>query len=156
MALNSTNGTIRPTGTGPGCGVYASNFFLYGSLRLGQASYKAFRLADRCTYLGPAKLPQARLYRLGWFPGVKLGYPGSEVVGDLFSTTDPELVDALDGYEGYHPGFLAESLYIRRLETVVSAPGKILAWLYEYNGNPNPENYIESGDWLSGTIIQRG
>jgi len=82
------------------------------------------------------------LYKLGWFPGVKLDLEaesGSFVTCEVVEVDDEEL-KRLDVYEGYHMDCLDNSLFIRT---------PILdGFIYEFNGRVEPHDIIESGDWL--------
>jgi gamma-glutamylcyclotransferase (GGCT)/AIG2-like uncharacterized protein YtfP len=103
--------------------------YVYGTLRPGEPR--------------TVQIP-GKLYDLGWYPGIILG-------GDSFVTCEKievEDLDAVDSYEGYHPKFTVDSLYIRR---------PILdGWVYEYNQEFNPQRLVACGDWLIYTQKERG
>ncbi len=98
--------------------------YVYGTLRPGT---------------GPVEYVEGRMFNLGWFPGVVLGMPG------LVACERVEVDDLtpLDLYEGYDPSDLSSSLYIRRAYKD--------GWIYEYNGDFNPDSLVTSGDWLQHT-----
>lgn len=117
---------------------------VYGTLRKGQGANGYFK--DRAKYLGKSRI-SAKLYRLGWYPGIKLGgerrfiSEGPTVVVDLYEIEDERLPAMLDGYEGY------PSLYGR--DVVEDENGKEV-WVYEYNGSVQEDRLISSGDWEEG------
>jgi gamma-glutamylcyclotransferase (GGCT)/AIG2-like uncharacterized protein YtfP len=115
--------------------------FVYGTLRRGFSHPLAQRLAQTAEYMGEASV-QSQLY---W---VTEDYPGMvpskeeahSVVGDLYSLSDPSLLEVLDQYEG--------AAYERRRLPVNSGMGPAAAWVYVYQGAITPELKIEGGDFL--------
>ena len=116
--------------------------FVYGTLRRGSANRHA-RLLDRSTrFLGSARV-QGRLYRVKWYPGIRLsGVAGEWVLGDLFRILNPLTLAELDQYEG-------PDEYQRVLTTAVLENGeRVQCWVYEYVGRVTEERRIVSGDWM--------
>jgi len=114
--------------------------FVYGTLRPGQSA--ASFMEGKAKHMGTTRIP-ARLYNLGWFPGIKTVAPGDPadsdmVTGDLFRIKDPSLVAELDSYEGY------PNLYDR---VVVPTEDGKQTWVYEYNHPVSEDQRISSGDW---------
>jgi len=103
--------------------------------------------------LRPGKNPtveiEGQMFDLGWFPGVKLGWPG-KIVCEPIEVTD---WGPIDRYEGYMPSDPANSLYIRRPLLV---PYGINGWIYEFNREVNPIKRVLSGDWLEYTGKDKG
>jgi gamma-glutamylcyclotransferase (GGCT)/AIG2-like uncharacterized protein YtfP len=117
--------------------------FVYGTLRRGCANRHA-RLLDRSAkFMGTARI-QARLYRVKWYPGIRLREAGDEwVVGDVFQLRDPSTLAALDEYEG-------SSEYRRVLAAADLENGdRVRCWVYEYIGPVREDRRIVSGDWMA-------
>jgi gamma-glutamylcyclotransferase (GGCT)/AIG2-like uncharacterized protein YtfP len=109
--------------------------YCYGTLRPGKYD--------------PVHIP-GKLYDLGWYPGIKLGFGPETVICEPIPLTD---VAQFDGYEGYDPLDPDRSLYIRQPLLV---PYGIDGWIYEYNRPVMEMNVIEGGDWLEHTKTKRG
>ena len=109
---------------------------VYGTLRPGKSE--------------TVKVP-GQLFDLGWFPGIKLGWPG-EVVCEPIEIDDWGPVDRYEGYDPTDPG---NSLYIRR-QLVDISDGLNGFFIYEYNHDINPVKLIQTGDWLDYTAQERG
>lgn len=116
--------------------------FVYGTLMEGQSN--GLDKWDGVRYVGLDGV-RGKLYNLGWYPGARdvvndcsaepfVGY----IEGEVFEILEENIVDALDSYEGY------PSLYDRK--QVVSHAGRTV-WVYTYNGEPEEEKLIPSGDW---------
>ena len=120
----------------------SEHLWVYGSLRRGCSNRHA-RLLDRSArYRGPARV-QARLYRVSWYPGVRLGGDSEDwVLGDLFRLLDPKTLPMLDEYEG--------SYEYQRVRTVAlpDSGEPVKCWVYEYIGGVSEARRIVSGDWL--------
>ncbi|MFI9253317.1 gamma-glutamylcyclotransferase family protein [Streptomyces sp. NPDC053069] len=131
-------------------------FFVYGTLRPGQANHELF-LRGRTASEEPARLPGAALYDGPGHP-YAVERPGAEVRGELVTARPEsytELLAALDRLEEYVPGG-PRNLYervareVRRTIDGTAAE----AWVYlaaprvaarlRTEGKP-----IEDGDWLS-------
>jgi len=110
--------------------------FTYGTLRPGCRAYGMIQGGTEL--LGRSTLPQAALYSLGGFPGLKLGRD-STVIGALLEVTDASVFTTLDRYEG-HPEF-----YTRELLETMDGP----AWVYVYQGDVKEDSRIMSGDWIN-------
>lgn len=116
------------------------NVFVYGTLRKG-----ATRSADR--HFGAEFVKQdrirAKMYDLGWYPGIILDPHGEHIVGDLFEVDQTQL-EALDAYEG------CPTLYQRRR---IETESGMECFVYEYNGSVNKNEWIgpQNGvvDWLA-------
>ena len=107
--------------------------YVYGTLRPGT---------------GEKILVPGTLYDMGWFPAIVINpYLASVVVCEKIEVKH---LDHVDAYEGYHPDYVKESLYIRR---------KYLdGWIYEINPHKdfNKNRVVASGDWLEYTQKERG
>jgi gamma-glutamylcyclotransferase (GGCT)/AIG2-like uncharacterized protein YtfP len=120
----------------------SGTLFVYGTLRRGCANPHA-RLLDRTArFLGTGRV-QGRLYRVKWYPGIRLNTEDNWVVGDLFKVRDPATLAELDRYEGSNE-------YQRVLTRAVLESGRQMrCWVYEYIGGVSEERRIVSGDWMS-------
>lgn len=117
---------------------------VYGTLRRGGPANGFLRGAK---YIRQG-LVLGSIYDLGAFPGYKGKQAnGTPVVVDLYEIDSPELLTAVDSYEGYRPGKPEESLYNRvRVLTCDKTPEWVE--IYEYNGELDPSSKINSGDWF--------
>lgn len=115
--------------------------FVYGTLLPGAKNYRI--LEGKTELLGEARLEDAALYNLGWFPGLKYKV-GHTVLGQLLTITNEKLPRELDSYEGY------PRLYDR--QKVKTSGGE--AWVYIFNDEVSDEQIIPGGDWLS--FCERG
>jgi len=120
----------------------SDHLWVYGTLRRGCANPYADLLSRSARYLGLARV-QARLYRVSWYPGIRLGGdPTDWVVGDLFRILRPDTLPMLDAYEGPNE-------YRRMHAIAVLEDGRqVRTWIYEYLGSVNESRRIASGDWL--------
>ena len=123
--------------------------FVYGTLRRASPHPMAQLLADRATYLGPARLP-GRLYDLGRYPGVLPPATDADWVhGDLYDlgpgTSTLEEMDAYEQVESPLPFY-----FERRLETVTRDDAcQVQAWVYWFRGEAPEEGRIASGDYFA-------
>jgi gamma-glutamylcyclotransferase (GGCT)/AIG2-like uncharacterized protein YtfP len=121
----------------------SEHLWVYGTLRHGCSNPHAQLLQRASRYIGPARV-QARLYRVAWYPGIRLGGdPGDWVIGDLFHILSPAVLEDLDQYEGSNE-------YQRVQADVVLENGdRVRCWVYEYLGGVSESIRIASGDWLA-------
>lgn len=114
--------------------------WVYGTLRRGCVNPHAHLLRRAARYVGPARV-QARLYRIKWYPGIRLG--GDQwVTGDLFQLLDQAVLAELDRYEGSN-----EYRRVRAIAELASGE-RVKCWVYEYLGGVSESRRIASGDWL--------
>ena len=109
------------------------NVLVYGTLRTGKR---------------PTVEVEATMANLGWYPGIKLG-GDSKIVCERIEGVDDAKLAAFDNYECYSEDSPENSLYVRRRLDNGD-------WIYKYNGELNPANTIESGDWLEFTGEEAG
>ena len=121
--------------------------FLYGTL-LPQFAPEAMRdVVARLHFHGDGSL-RGVLYDLGEYPGAVFdATTDRRVDGTVFELPeDPQVVEALDRYEGYEPTPHARNLFMRKLQRVDLTTGEAIeCWAYEYNGNPDGALLIASG-----------
>lgn len=120
--------------------------FVYGTLRRGSRHPLAGQLAAKARHLGEARY-NGRLYRITHYPGVvPSSTPDEWVFGDLFELTDPDLLVALDRYEGCGPTDPQPTQYVRQLQTVALPDGTTAeTWMYVYNRPVETRERIKSG-----------
>ncbi|MET8824747.1 gamma-glutamylcyclotransferase family protein [Streptomyces sp. NPDC004610] len=133
-------------------------FFVYGTLRPGEANHHAF-LSGRTRAEHPARLPGAVLYDGPGYP-YAVPAPGGVVHGELITArpdTYAELLRTLDELEEYVPGD-PRSLYERVTREVVQDPDgtPVHAWVYLAApriaaGLRTHGTLIETGDWRTRT-----
>jgi gamma-glutamylcyclotransferase (GGCT)/AIG2-like uncharacterized protein YtfP len=117
--------------------------FVYGTLMNGERAHFLLRNAE---YKGQCYTRSANLYNLGSFPGLKASKnPHDMVKGELY-VVPTELVDRLDGYEGYREGDI-NSLYVRDTTTVFQEGKVTVASTYFFNGQVEEAMLIKTGDW---------
>jgi gamma-glutamylcyclotransferase (GGCT)/AIG2-like uncharacterized protein YtfP len=130
-------------------------FFVYGTLRPGQANYRLLLKGYTVAEI-PAKIEGMALYSLRTFPIIVDAGPDSVVQGDLMVVHPvhyEQAVRALDHLEGYDPALDPESSLYRRVrrQVLLDTGGSALAWVYlgnrallsDYMHAPIPD-----GDWL--------
>ena len=109
--------------------------FVYGTLRQGSSNH--FRLGA-APLTGEAWV-LGHLYRIDWYPGLRLDEEGVPVRGEDYEI-DRELLRELDTFEG--------SEYERLKATVCVKGGEELyTWLYEYRGQVNSGAELLPADW---------
>ena len=121
--------------------------FLYGTL-LPQFVPEAMRdVVARLHFHGDGSL-RGVLYDLGEYPGAVFDTTTDmRVNGSVFELPeDPQVLEALDRYEGYEPTPHATNRFVRKLQRVDLTTGDTIeGWAYEYNGNPDGALVIASG-----------
>jgi gamma-glutamylcyclotransferase (GGCT)/AIG2-like uncharacterized protein YtfP len=131
--------------------------FVYGTLRPGQRLHRL--VADAAATTRPAVLPGHQLYGTGMaFPYVTPATAGGrQVVGDLLDLDPdqyPEVLERLDGVEGYRPDRPENHChYLRQKVTVLVAGQPHQAWVYL--AGPHATQHLTdaqlspTGDWLA-------
>jgi gamma-glutamylcyclotransferase (GGCT)/AIG2-like uncharacterized protein YtfP len=118
--------------------------FVYGTLRSGASNH--FRMAG-ATFVGAGTI-RARMYRIDWFPGLKLDPAGERISGEIYQVTPSQLAD-LDAFEGVAAEASCHSEYLRVPVQVTLTSGQVLtAWVWEWNGPVHESERITHGDWL--------
>ena len=113
-----------------------NTIFVYGTLRPGASNSWRMRGAK---YLGESQVA-ARLYRISWYPALRLDKSEANWVHGAIYEVNDELLRELDLYEGED---------YRRVRTLVKTMQTSLnIQLWEYATSPNQGEWIQSGDWL--------
>ena len=121
--------------------------FVYGSLRPDLAPAELQPLLARFSPLVAATVA-GRLYDLGPYCGAVLDSAASPRIRGHLWRIPPDLLPALDEYEGYDEATPGESLYVRRRCVAQGADGtEYESWIYEYNGKVASARPIPSGDY---------
>lgn len=119
------------------------HLFVYGTLSPEHAPRGIRGLLSELSLVGAARLPGARLYDLGDYPGAVSDGERAAVAGQVFRlpTNSAALLKRLDEYEEIDRG-----LFVRRLCTVRLADGRrVRAWSYFYNRPVASARRIRSG-----------
>lgn len=126
--------------------------FVYGSLTSTLDHPMGHRLRREAELVGRATVA-GRLYRVSWYPGLKLGEDIRDIVhGEVYRLAEPDAsLVWLDEYEGITRGGLsaeAADEYLRATITARLDDGRVVtAWTYLYQP-PLPETArITDGVW---------
>lgn len=118
--------------------------FIYGTLRRGGSN--DFRMAG-AEFITSGTIT-GRMYRIDWYPGLVLDEAGGEIHGEVYEV-GPELLSALDVFEGLSTGEMEGSEYRRVQTTVIQKNSCVLtAWVWEWLGITEESQRISDGDWL--------
>jgi len=125
--------------------------FTYGTLRKGESNPMQDHLERNAKWIGKALFRGKLYYANGHPAAISSANENDIIVGDLFEFDKKSgLLQELDRYEGFHPGRLDESLYIRKKRDVIlkesEEPHK--AWIYIYNQPVERAKLIASGDYV--------
>lgn len=115
--------------------------FAYGTLQRGLAPAEIAPLIEKLRPMGEG-FTFGRLYDLGAYPAAIFD-PASALViyGTVYGLPeDGEILHRLDDYEG------PEYVRIEQLVTL-TAGGVLSCWVYDFQGRPSEERFIESGRW---------
>ncbi len=122
--------------------------FFYGTLMTPFNRIGRLRIDQHLRYKCRGTIAAA-LFDLGIYPAA---VPASEghVLGEVYELTNPAIaLRTLDELEGYRPGEVEASLYIRMQTPVLLEDGTTGdAWAYFYNAPLGRAERIESGDYL--------
>lgn len=120
--------------------------FVYGTLMRSSQHPMARKLESGATYLDSARY-NGRLYRVTHYPGViASSAPDEWVFGDVYMLRDPDLLTALDRYEGCGPDDAEPTQYLRLVQDVMLSGGTtVKAWVYVYNLPVEMLEWIRSG-----------
>ncbi|MEQ1648056.1 MAG: gamma-glutamylcyclotransferase family protein [Hyphomicrobiaceae bacterium] len=128
------------------------SIFVYGSLTTALAHPMGDRLRREALLIGAASV-QGRLYRVSWYPGLKMSDDARDVVhGEVYRLTDPVASLAwLDEYEGIARGALSAGEtdeYIRAETLARIGGGEVLAvWIYWYQRPLDEAARVLDGVW---------
>ena len=121
--------------------------FVYGTLLPGLAPTVVADVVRTLRVVGPGTVP-GRLYHLGAYPGCVLDAACDAVVhGQLLELPSRDVLDRLDGYEGYAAHDEAGSLFLR-VEcdvTLADGGGRVRSWVYVYNRPAPAARLITTG-----------
>ncbi|MFN8541577.1 MAG: gamma-glutamylcyclotransferase family protein [Thermomicrobiales bacterium] len=121
-------------------------FFVYGTLKRGQANYPLVAAAVRGVL--PATI-RGRLYDVGPFPALA---EGDETVRGEVLVDEPDgfprLLTVLVSLEGSVPSDPAGSMYLRRVVAAATDDGReVAAYAYFYNRDPAGLRHLPGGEW---------
>lgn len=125
--------------------------FVYGTL-MAKLEGACNPILERygATLVGDATV-NGRIYAVASYPGLRLDKEGV-VHGELWFADEetcniPQLVAALNNYEGYSPARKEYSLYLLEEATVMHNGEEFNAFTYVYNKRFNEDTLIEDGDY---------
>lgn len=123
--------------------------FAYGTLLPGLAPEEIASEVDKLQPVGEGFV-DGKLYDLGSYPGAVIDSASAWIVyGTVYELPeDANLLRKLDAYEG------PEYARIEQLVTLV-AGGVCTCWVYDYQGKPSEERFIESGRWEDRGALDR-
>jgi gamma-glutamylcyclotransferase (GGCT)/AIG2-like uncharacterized protein YtfP len=119
--------------------------FVYGSLRSDAPrndpmAQIAFALLEAGATLEGRASVGGRIHAPSWYPALVPG-PSGRVLGEVWRILDPEILAALDVYEG--------EAYVRDpVAARVNDGPTVTAWAYRYQGDLTGVPLIPSGDYL--------
>jgi gamma-glutamylcyclotransferase (GGCT)/AIG2-like uncharacterized protein YtfP len=113
-------------------------------------------LAKTARFISDARVA-GRLYDLGAYPGMSLSSPSGYVKGEIYEVQPhhwTRVIQKLDEYEGCSENDPEPHEYRRELVQAELPSGESVdAWAYVLNRNAYGLREIESGDYLSETVI---
>ena len=122
--------------------------FVYGTLKEGGRLDRG-EFAELRTSVEVATI-EAGLFSLGPYPTIKLDEDGI-TMGEVhtFRSEDFKAVQMLmDRIEGYNSKAPKEGLFNRhKVEATLEDGEVVTAWVYEYNGEIDPDGKVEDGVW---------
>jgi gamma-glutamylcyclotransferase (GGCT)/AIG2-like uncharacterized protein YtfP len=122
--------------------------FFYGTLMMGFDRRRRTGIDDKMSYVGRGWI-RATLFDLGIYPAAVPAADG-RVWGEAYELHEgTNVLAVLDEIEGYTPGNLERSLYVRERVPVTLEDGRRLdVWVYFYNAPLGRAQPIPSGDYL--------
>ena len=127
--------------------------FVYGTLRkalVAKTTRELAALMKNLRFIGSGEIC-GQLYDLGQYPGAIVGENfATKICGEVYELTNPpEILAALDLYEGFIPGELDASTFARIKAPVTLSNGENMqCWLYVYNDWVATGKIIASGDYV--------
>ncbi|MEO0897347.1 MAG: gamma-glutamylcyclotransferase family protein [Bacteroidota bacterium] len=123
--------------------------FVYGSLLKQVNNMMSSYLSLKSSLIGEGMM-KGRLFMIDFYPGAIYEEEGNHwVKGDIYHMKEAQKIfKVLDEYEGYIPSKPEESLYQRQIVNVLNIETSIPCWVYLYNQDVEPLEWIPSGDYL--------
>ena len=117
------------------------HLFAYGTLQAGLAPPEVAPIIAKLRPLGEGFV-DGKLYDLGDYPGAVIDPASAWIIhGTVYELPeDAEILCRLDAYEG------PEYVRIEQLVTLTGG-GAVNCWVYDSQGRPGEERFIESGRW---------
>lgn len=137
---------------------YTRYIFVYGTLMEGFKRNNFLRDYNASKVSNHAKI-RGKLYKLETYPAAIESQEGDSYIhGELYlmTSSEKELLKALDTEEEYHIGDLNNSLYYRKLSTIIlEESGQTKeGWVYYYNRPIGDAKEIKSGNYRDCAEIQ--
>ncbi len=118
------------------------HLFAYGTLRPGLAPPEIASVVAKLGLLGEGFV-SGKLYDLGEYPGAVIDPASAWIIyGIVYELPEAaEILRILDAYEGPE--------YVRIEQLVTLTAGRVVScWVYDFQGRPSEERFIESGRWV--------
>lgn len=88
------------------------------------------------------------MYRIDWFPGLRLDPEAGRIVGEVYEVSPDQLAE-LDRFEGVSAEESGHSEYRRvPVEVELDCGQTLIAWVWEWNGPVDETQLMGHGDWL--------
>lgn len=126
------------------------NFFVYGTLKMGGRFAEMYAdLFDPNRIDAKPATVKGKLYKLGFYPGVKLDRGEGKVHGELHVFKNPDkILPVFDRIEGYDAKDPKNGLFDRvEVEVALENGSSETAIMYVYNGEPSDGDEVEGGVW---------
>jgi len=124
---------------------HTTKVFVYGTLKPGYGNYSRY-CDGRVSGAVPATFDHGTLYHVSSFPAMVKGV--RRVYGFVLELCSPEILDWLDGLEGYRKDNPADSMYRRHRAIVRDSTGaSIRCWTYIWNCPTDGLALVPSGNW---------
>ena len=132
-----------------------SAIFTYGTLMRGERNHALLAPQVRRAH-GTARVANAALLRIDWYPGLVLS-EGGTVHGELYELDDvAAALQVLDAYEDFMGYESKRSLYRRSLIKAVTPAGSVFAWTYIFLGDAGSVSLDSIGALARSLTRRRG
>lgn len=121
--------------------------FAYGTLQPDHVAPEVSGAVARLRPVGKGYV-HGLLYDLGEYPGAILSAATRRRIhGTVFRLAgEPGTLGQLDEYEGFDPDNPSDSLFVRKLHSVMLPSGRsVPCWIYEYNREPGAARLVTGG-----------
>lgn len=135
---------------------YPCKVFVYGTLKRNYGNNVILSRGD-AEFVGEASINGYALYCLGGFPAIKDCDDLERTVhGEVYLVNSKNTMESLDFLEGYIHGAPTQGMY-NRIKTNVNiiGYGQEECYAYLYNGQVDPDRFIEDGVWERGKVGAR-
>lgn len=123
--------------------------FIYGTLKREFHNDVFASIEKDIEFVGESTI-HGKMYDIGDYPGA-IPDAKSKIKGEVFKLKKPrKVIHLLDEYEGYYPGKLTHSEYLRRKERInLEGKKNVTAWIYWYNDSLENKHLIRHQDYVN-------